>query len=120
MNELSENDRKRLTEYLGECWHELKHLGWKDWVCSCGAKKCERSSFHRTFTTWQDFGDLKNKLVEKGEWKEFIIYSIDIWSRENHFVDFDPEEHTDWLINAKRFCGLVNGWLKSKEDKKDE
>ena len=119
MNDLTEEDRKRLTEYLDECWHEIIYPSGSSWQCKkCYAWYLPPDAFiYRTFTTPDGFFTLKDKLVENGEWAEFTKCAGEIWERLNSYVDLDIPEFTDWLINAPRFCGLVNEWLKEKEDK---
>jgi hypothetical protein len=45
--ELSEAERKMLTEYLGECWHERADIS--SLRCVCGELICDERN--RTFTT---------------------------------------------------------------------
>ena len=90
---MTESDKKLLTEFLGEG---------ADW----NSYKYER----RTFDTWQDLGDLKEKLVELGRWDEFENY---IWGK----YYFEPsaiykETWLNWLLNPARFCQLVADWRK--------
>jgi len=114
MNELTENDRKRLTEYLG-----------KEFYNEPRPKHALTIIPNRTFTTWQDFGDLKDRLEEKGEWKEFWFW---VWDCEA--IKWTDSDFGEVLMSgdsclklleiaqdAPRFCGLVNEWLKEKEAK---
>ncbi len=139
MNDLTEQDKKRLTEYLGGCWHKVKRPKHEPTVFSKPCVKCRRTitiirdkpidgtgygDSYRTFITWQDLGDLKDKLVEKGEWGKFHIFAADIFwlepilepikeiNDDTYDSDFD-----NWLFNSPRFCWLMNEWLKGKEDK---
>ena len=70
---LPESDRRLLTEFLGECWHDdpifreyipgVEHIQFVELECS----KCHGHYLkNRTFTTWQDTGDLKERIVEMG------------------------------------------------------
>lgn len=68
---ITEEQRKLLTEWLGECWHEI---GKYDLYCP----KCDgQQGFdRRTFDNWEDFG----AVVEKLGWgfihtfeKEFLL-----------------------------------------------
>ncbi len=128
MNELTGQDRKRLTEFLDKCWHEPEedYFGGNSHICP----KCENLWLprigNRTFITWQDFGDLKDKLVEKEEWGKFHIFAADIFWLEpilepikeiNDTYDSYDSDFEDWLINVPRFCWLVNKYLKEKEAK---
>jgi hypothetical protein len=98
---MNESDAKLLTEFLGECWHEVEDAD-AQWSCC----KCDRpieyengKVINRTFTTPDDFFAVKRKLVEKG---------FDRWSNEAEFEL--------WLINPARFCELAAGFLKDSKD----
>ena len=116
------DDRKMLTEYMGECWHEPGRIGRFTRICrKCGKKGV--SNRHRTFTIWRDLGDLKEVIVEKGEWKEFLhsafnsslddepmsMFSDEDMDGESRFYD---EDFISWLLHAQRFPWLVKEWLK--------
>jgi len=65
---LTDKERQTLTEMLGEEWHEIQLNA----VCSCGEggwfskkKETEHLQKNRTFDTWQDFGDVLQKLNSK-------------------------------------------------------
>ena len=123
---MNDESRKRLTEYLGECWHiptphlRIIFLYGGDICRKCG----ERGDFHdgqlnnRPFTTGNDMLDLKYKIAEKGEWKEFIHHCIAteqverVMSFSEDFTDL-----TTWLFTMPRFAELVDEWLKGKEAK---
>lgn len=85
---MTDNDRRLLTEeILGECWHELarnphgnpRYIG----ICS----KCKQDltevfgDGNRTFTRWQDTGDLKRRIVEMGEWRDFALFAAGEWDK---------------------------------------
>jgi len=123
-------DRKRLTEFLGECWHNYEDLDkfgpYRRMRCS----KCKKyingvyyttisDIFNRTFATPDDFLALKDKLEEKGKWLEFDEWAYMQWDSLKPFNDLSRHlgEQSDWLINAPRFCWLVNEWLKEMEAK---
>ncbi len=102
---LTEDSKRLLTERgLDECWHRLIHLGWQNWICSCGARSCEKSSMHRTFTTFQDAGELAVKLVERG-----LVQQFEVWLVYSGHVDsLKAWEVPFWLISGPgRFCWLV-------------
>jgi hypothetical protein len=127
MNSLTEQDCKALTGFLGECWHEIidikiHEVYGKLHKCSCGAIDCEKSALQRTFTTPNDMVALKEKLVEKGLWSEFLIFAAKIYNDENK----DEERELDltggyvvidfihWLISPPWFTKLVAKFLKEK------
>ena len=106
--------RKLLTEYLKECWHENVEVHPypdhpEEFYSRCRTCNIEEYHENRTFTTPDDFFTLKDKLVEKGEWMKFEEFSIRRWVNETRATG-DPR-HTDWLLNASRFCELVGEWL---------
>lgn len=114
-DDLTEQERKILTGYLGECRHE--HID-KYWIpntgrcADCGLLVVEGELIpNRTFTTWQDFGDLKDKLEEKGDWDYALAWMNDEFFIQNAHEDND---FTQWLLNPTRFSKLLVGWLKGE------
>lgn len=110
---LNDDDRKLLTEFLGECWHDdptpiSPHFLFVKLECS----KCHGHYLkNRTFATWQDTGDLKVKIVEMGEWEGFIYFICRRWPNRN---DLSWTELRNWLMDPIRFPELVAGWLKER------
>jgi hypothetical protein len=104
---MNESDKKRLTKWLDECWHD----SWSQ--CT----KCERYYVkQRDFTSPADFFACFNRLVELGEWDDFDDYTEDI-----HRDLFDIAEtyvpKMQWLLSRTesghyRLCVLVAEWLK--------
>ncbi len=117
---LPESDRRLLTEFLGECWHDdpifreyipgVEHIQFVELECS----KCHGHYLkNRTFTTWQDTGDLKERIVEMGEWRDFALFAAGEWDKTltlNPTANFIVEVFTDWLMDEIRFPELVAGW----------
>jgi hypothetical protein len=110
---MTDADRKRLTEFLGGCWHEkgdkIGELG----VYCC--KKC-RTAFHRqlgfrTFATPADALDTMNRLVEKGKWEEFGEWAGDQWDRSKPFIYwlFSPDSS-----GIYRICELAGEFIKER------
>ena len=94
---LSEESKKRLTEYLGECWHEFIDDAYDHIRCyseftgeyckKCG-KRFLRNNYNlwakqRTFTTGNDMLDLLAKLHENGKLSSFLI-----WLQDEHGYDW--------------------------------
>lgn len=129
---MTDTERKRLTEYLGECWHEK--AGVKDTQygqldkCSCGQVWWGFICQNRTFTTWTDLGALKEKLVEKGDFYYFISYAL---LQIRHEVErirrstrgqmiselYNPMEYQYclYILEPTRFSLLVAEWLRNRE-----
>ena len=122
---LTESDRKLLTEYLGECWHN-----WE--VVRGGANnelypvcvRCHAAGhinlLQRTFTSIQDFYDLKEKMVERKEWSNFCKYADDKWMEEwlaeDEYENATFEsDYSRWLIHPDR-CETVASWLRGGEE----
>jgi hypothetical protein len=108
---MTDEQRKRLTKYLGEKWYECN-------IPPCTHEK--NCCYNRTFDTWQDLGAVKEKLVEKGGWRDFINYAYGEFIRDN------PNCHSmygfdDWLFRPidesgkPHFCRLVAEWLESRK-----
>jgi len=127
---MSDNWRKVLTEQLlGECWHDWhRSAGFGNWLCHTCRKEVMIQIPNRTFITWQDVGDVKEKLVEMGRWERFFRYA----SLKCPYTNFDQVRDdvvayiTAWLfrpINEQgepHFCklcydaGVELGWWKEQ------
>ena len=119
MYDLTEDDKKRLTEFLGECWHEksgksyfpigIKGIprGPESYLCAKCNTKFYDNQF-RTFTTWEDLGALQEKLVEKRRWRDFDAFALVKWDGSIGIVL--------WLLYPTRFCWLVSEYLKEAPD----
>lgn len=110
---MTEGDRKRLTEWLGECWHDMERgEGNFDptfyyWKCrKCGTL----STTQRTFTTPDDMMACKDRLVELGLFQKFEDMAGAIWWKGPDEISF-----ANWLLNPERFCNLCVDFLKERE-----
>jgi hypothetical protein len=75
---MTDEQKKLLTEYLGECWHSSSLIIHNDTSGQC--KKCGTMLYiiggaNRTFTTRNDLMDLYQKAYEDGKWDEFFWFS---------------------------------------------
>ena len=108
---MTDEQRKRLTLYLGECYHEteLVHpIEYGTLTCvKCGENGPNKN---RTFTTIQDFYDLKCKMVEMGEWEEFHDYAWTVWTNTG---EEKVSNLNKWLIHPDR-CETVAAWLRRR------
>lgn len=106
---MTDDDRKRIAEYLGECWNPFPTGS--NTICS---------QSNRTFTTWPDLGAVKEKLVERGKFRQFLTYAETRFDANAQSVRLDyPMYGIDdavnfmaWLFTPSRFCSLVAEWLK--------
>lgn len=122
---MTDDDRKLLTEYLGECWHEqVENTAYYTCVCGFQAVYKKDFNFHvkghnthhtRTFATPADLFLVFGKMVEKGEWDEFRTYADgkrieEAWKRTG-IADLDvwlfclntPDKIKDRLTMAATF-----------------
>ena len=125
---LTEDDKRVLTEeMLGEEWHKYRiSRGRGDGVstCSCGMTGMRVrdicSYANRSFTDPKDTFDLKKKIVEMGEWRDFALFAAGEWDKTltlNPTENFIVEVFTDWLMDPIRFPELVAGWVRERKGK---
>ena len=127
---MTEADCKRVSLWMGR-WHEpipIPYLFPKMSYCSCVVRQSfsmEDMVFHlklnRTYTTWQDFGDVFEKLVEKGEWRDFYYFAEAAWLCEQKEDGNDYDYNgIQWLFSKTptghyRLCELVSEWIRREE-----
>ena len=119
---MNDEDKKLLTEFLGECWHEYTFEKQPEdecgefscWVCRCGHRTqfWQRQRQNRTFTTWQDMGDLKEKLVGKGMWTNFYPYAKTKCWIDEYFCESNV---VAWFLNPAVFIPLVVEFLRKEK-----
>ena len=112
---MTDDDRKRLTEFFGEPWHALTAYGV---YCATCAVTISDIHLHinRTFTTPDDMMALKERLVELGEeewWDDFLDYAWKRWVREKD-VRNEVKSWELWLLDPPRFCQLVADFLRER------
>lgn len=116
---LTDDDKKLLTELLGEVFHGYTDDVTPDgqWrMCTCGyAYIIPEKHRNRTFATWKDLGDLKEKIVEMGEWESFLIYAASTFSPDREMKNF-----TNYLLDPTRFSELVARWWEERKVKEGE
>jgi hypothetical protein len=100
MTELTESDKKRLTEFLG---NKYVYRKWTDGLSV---------PFNRPFTTPQDRHDLVVALHEKGLWYGFFNRTRDKYMAGNQYYG----EFTLWLMVEKpeRCIWLISEFLKGE------
>lgn len=116
---MTESQRKWLTEYLGECWHEYDKSSSLYNRCTCGAI-CGNLAEHinestHTFTTIQDKQDLLEKVIAKGDEDSFYSFVKDLFCEEyqnynentdefgfiTHFIQLSPLETAELVLKWK-------------------
>lgn len=129
---LTDYDRRLLTEFLGECWHEsrdgravgkIKLSGGISIQTCYKCKAVMSDSYHvvnenRTFDTDADMVALFRKMVDEEELDNFLF-----WCSVTHF-NFPPKieklfykpERFCYLVAYKpeRFCKLVANWWEER------
>jgi hypothetical protein len=116
---MDDKDRKLLTEWLGECWHEAPYnVPATDVVYRC--VKCKTAVYpasgFRTFTEDKDFFACFNRLVELGEWEKFIGYcKYTFVAICKYYVD--AGDYEKWLLSRTdtghyRLCVLAVEWIR--------
>ena len=115
---MNNDDRKLLTEFLGECWHEWTEgsyrKGKNGYGCLCNKCEVVMYSMHqdsymtdnRTFDNPDDQHKVFKKLVEEDKWVGFF------W--KNLVMGSVPEDIAYLFINPERFNKLVADYLKEE------
>jgi hypothetical protein len=107
--DLTDEQKKRVTEVLGDCFNDHLILQTTSYC-----RKCKHHHGNHTFSAPQDAHDLAKKLVEMWEWELFGESAWQIWARERSEIPF-----TAWLFaepeSPQRFSWLVNAYLEEKE-----
>jgi len=118
---LSDATKKRLTEYLGECWHETEN----PFLSSPQpCKKCGKIFYKngiallRPFTTPDDMVALTAKMQEKGEWGNFMQTAERAWWDADE-ATVEPNEDDQaalirWLMNPPTFCSVAGEWVEKE------
>ena len=107
MKQLTDEQRKRLTLYIGKKWIE------PDVIVTC----FDSYNCNATFTTYSDLGALKDKLVENGEWAEFHVFAYNQFKGVvSPSCKDNPPTFNGWLFRPES-CGLVAEYLEQKEGK---
>ena len=127
---MNAENRKRLTMFIGECWHETEEKGgyykgggysdpgrefYVERYQQC--KKCHVvGASNRTFREPTDAYAVKDELVRRGLWEKFTNFAIARCDYNNLIGSifayacnwlFSPDESGD-----QRLCVLAGEWLK--------
>lgn len=129
-------DCKILTEYLGECWHDLAGFGYPirdDWFAlkksythppkynkciHCG-KSARFLRDNRTFTSRADMMDLYEAIAKKGEWFDYYYHMFNKFARLMADISkgSTQQDFAAWLfcLNGQGYeerCQMVADWIK--------
>ena len=117
---MTEDDKKKLTKWMGECWHEEDIEYTKKAIrdprhrsvfaiCSKCKKTYGRSKRDRTFTTDADMMAVFRKLAEKCEWEKFYQWAMPKYAEiEKIYTGVMQQRFVAWLLHdPERFCSLV-------------
>lgn len=117
---MTESQRKWLTEYIGECWHDPQIFACDDGSYFIRCTKCKNPAKTyttlRTFSTWADLGAGMEAIQKKGweEWDSFSYFAHGEWvAYEGADVPSYKEcrrDFTAWLFTPSRFFELVCRW----------
>lgn len=104
---LTEDDKKLLTEFLGECWWGLEGLTF------VGGIPVD-PKHNRTFTTGNDMLALNNRLVEVNRDGEFFNFAFVKWMNSEDDIPRSKMSnfYFHWLL--PNFAGLVAEFLKKE------
>jgi len=102
MTQLDEATRKKLTEFIGECWHEGVI-----WIASARyyeCHKCEkafiarRDDYNRTFTLDADMLAVYRAIQKADRWGGFALYAGEYWYTYHWQVQKKPLSLNSWLF----------------------
>jgi len=125
---MNDTRRRMLTEYLGECWHEITDKGPYQSTCSkCGmtfgaihTSDWDPAGFNRTFTTAQDMVDLVKRIERVGDLGNFTSFSYPKWGEYCAAHGYPKNKyggHIAWLItDPARTCELIAEWMEGEHE----
>ena len=107
---MTTDDRKMLTEYLGECWHEWGYVrgSVKQEIFQCvkcgetckGIVNCHQKQ--RTFDNWTDFGVLWEWAKKQEWWKKFFWFVFDSLPKDIRMSGFS--NYQKYLVDKVDFA----------------
>lgn len=126
---MTDEDRKFLTEQMGECWHAISHYSQSrtltEMVLPC--TKCGKlfgiqdlfsvARGNRTFTTWTDFGAVWEWATGQEWFESFLLWGHDKWIFDETALEATYTGQLHWLIDLTRFPALVVEFLRERTGK---
>lgn len=114
---MTDEDKKLVFEYMGWCPKTRNFCNGKARATFCPTL----DDCHQHPLDGIDMVAAMNKMVERGDWKDFDSYSCRVFVNDNSIkFDLSRETWTSWLMQPARFFELMLSWLKEKENEKDE
>jgi hypothetical protein len=110
---MTDEKRKRLTELLGECWHEIKKVSICGEIPLYVCKKCGTASYildNRTFTNDIDMLAVFRKIRDVGKFNDFLLYCAEQAEKED-VIYADTVFVWLFLDNPERACCLAAMFL---------
>lgn len=137
---LSEESRKRLCEWKGDCWHEpdgpyavgvwrRKEYPFDHGMVFQRCTKCRRllSTSEQeyvsnpAYTDWNSVNPLLAKIAADGEWDAWFQFVMREYKNQFALIWRDVSEGsvTKWMLTKpEHTAGLVDKWLERKEEGK--
>ena len=107
---MQDEDRKVLTEFLGERWINIDNFD-DEGICKvCG--ECWEVHHNRTFDTWEDFGALWDAVIESNRLLDFLD-EVNVPDDEIYDMRSGVGELLKYIIDIDRFPPLV---LKARKE----
>jgi hypothetical protein len=122
---LTEQEKKQLTEFLGECLHRWKWIPGGGLVCiNCPIDLYRKDDVryeqvmpvpqNRTFATQADMMALYSQLFKVEKWEEFFLFAWELWVKA-HCRDY--RLFTAWLFclsgsDYEARCKMISEFLK--------
>jgi hypothetical protein len=103
---LTKEQKKALTEFLGECWHEygIDSEGYESSCIKCHTWRCQQE--RRAFTSESDMMALYRRLHEVKKWKEFYLWAV----KKSTYEIYEGFELYDYEMSAYLFCLSRTGY----------
>jgi hypothetical protein len=118
MNNLTEDDRKVLTELIGECCHTYH------WYANNPLYRRSKCHFYVHFSqnigrTFATMILVKDKIVEMGKWGKFRAWAYNEWQKDDDAVlkhsETNDAAFKRWFFTPTTFNRLAAEWWKKEK-----
>jgi hypothetical protein len=118
--EMTDEDKKRIFKYMKEWKQPCDGEAEEYCITEDDKHTCRICEFYHPLDG-NNMVAAMNKMVEKGDWKDFDSYSCRVFVNDNSIkFNLKKETWTSWLMQPARFFELMAAWLKKKEHEKSE